>query len=282
MAAPPTSPRVRALAAALRKTRKDHDVGMRELGLKIGISHSMISFWENGHRVPTPEDVAGFLAGLGVGGDEKERILVLARNATDPNWLTSGYPGMSPALAGVLDCETTATSITHWAAAVIPGLLQTAGYAKALLTAAAVNTTGIDPMVMMRVARRDILTRANPTRFTALIAEAAIREPIGTTEVQLEQLQHVLDMARRPNVDVQVVRSGQGWHPGLSGSFILFDFAESPSIIHIEHYSSSAFLYEDRDVSAYQAASQALRSKALDSQASVEFIASVMKELETK
>jgi hypothetical protein len=113
-----------------------------------------------------------------------------------------------------------------------------------------------------------------------LVAESAIREPIGSPAVHAAQLQHLLKIGGRDSITIQIVKAGQGWHPGLVGPFIIYGFAESPPIIHIEHYSSSAFLYEAGDVAAFQTAAQELRSKAMSPADSAELIAALMGEME--
>lgn len=281
MAAPPSSPRVRALANALRKARESRGISVREVGRALGISHGIVSFWERGQRVPSVEDVGGYCVAVGIVGDEKERILELARNAnsSDQNWLPPGPSGLNPALAGVLDCEATAVAITQWTPMVIPGLLQTPEYAKAMLT----DEPGAGTFVSTRVARRSIITRDDqPVEYAALISEFALTEMVSTPAVHAEQLDYLLALGAQPNVAVRIVRLGQGWHPGFLGPFIIYDFAESPSIIHIEHYSSSAFLYEEQDVAAFKTAAQLVRSKAMSPEESSELIASVRSNMEMR
>jgi transcriptional regulator with XRE-family HTH domain len=280
MANPPaSSPRVRALAARLRKLRTDRDLGVRELAARAGIAHSLLSNWENVRRIPQVDDVEPLLDAMGVVGEERDETIELARIATGSNKLYSGVTGMSPGMAGVLECEATATEIFEWNLTVVPGLLQTADYARAILAASAPEGA-VEPLVMMRLGRQAILSRTTPTEFTALVSEAAIREPIGSPAVHAAQLEHLLRIGKRPNISIRVVKAGQGWHPGLVGPFIIYGFAESPPIIHIEHYSSSAFLYEAGDVAAFQAAAQELRGKAMSPGDSTGLIAALMGEME--
>lgn len=280
MSAPIASPRVRALSAALKQARVDAGVGQRELARQLGIQHPTLSFWEKGSRIPKLEDVAAILAKLDITGDQKDRILDLARHASEPNWLTAGVPGVSPGLAGVLDCERTATSITDWSPLVLPGLLHTSDYARALLSAG-LPMHEAEPRVMMRMARRDVLTRARPVNLLALIHERALDEVIGSPAIQADQLRHVLAMAELPHVSVQVVRSGQGWHPGMAGPFLLFDFPDSPSIVHIEHHRSSAFLYDEKDVEDYRTATEIIRGVAMSPADSTKLIAGMITKLES-
>jgi transcriptional regulator with XRE-family HTH domain len=275
MAAPPSSPRVRALAGAIKKAREDRRITQRELARRVGISNAALSYWESGERVPNQENITPILDELRVVGAEREHFLELVRNANlTSNWLAPGFPGMSPVLAGVLDCEVTATAITEWNLTVIPGLLQKPEYAEAMLDE--------DEMVRMRLARQDILTKEQPVEFTALIHECALREVLVSPDVQAAQLQHLLDIGMSDNVTIQVVQSGVGWHPGLAGSFILYDFQATPSIVHIEHFSSSAFLYEARDVTNFKAAARMVRGVAMSPEDSAGLIAEVMEDMEMR
>jgi len=287
---PSSSPRVRALAAALRLAREEANVGQRDLTRRLGLTHPQLSYIERGIRTASVELVAAILQELHVVGAAKDRILELAKNATELNWLDSGAPGMSEGLAYLLDCETTASSITEWTYGAVPGLLQISDYARVILerinrvqnAGRPATSNKVQSQLMMRMGRRDILTRPNPTHFTALIDEQAIREVVGSPEIQINQLAHVLDMAKRPNVEVLVVQSGHGWHPGKVGPFVIYDFADVPSTVLHENFSSSALVYEPRDVEAIQSAARDVRGLAMSSADSVELIAGVINELTEK
>ncbi len=220
-----------------------------------------------------PEDVGGFLAAIGVSGDERERILDLARGAGESDWLIVGMPGVSQKLSGVLECERTAVRITEWLPWSIPGLIQTSDYAREIIGPDEAKLT-------LRLARRDALTRHKPVEFCALLGEPALRQVIGSRSVMAHQLRSLLSTPE--NVTVQVVTIGSGWHPGIAGPFILYDFAGSPSIVHLEHYRSSAFVYNERDVEGYKGAADTLRREVAISPAdSAKLIADVIAELET-
>ncbi|MQA10686.1 MAG: helix-turn-helix domain-containing protein [Pseudonocardiaceae bacterium] len=273
MGATTDTPRARALAAALRDARTSRQIGLRELARRVSISHTLVSQWENGHRLPKIEDVATVLTGIGVDADERARIVDLARNAGDSDWLTVGTPGVSQKLAGVMECERTAVRITEWLPWSIPGLLQTSDYAREII--------GPDePKLALRLARRDVLTRLEPVEFHALIGEPAIRQLIGNRDIMIHQLHSLLNAPK--NVTIQVIPVGMGWHPGIAGPFILYQFNDSPSIVHLEHYRSSAFVFNERDVGGYENAVEILREEAaMGPDASAELIVNVIKELET-
>lgn len=271
------TPRARALAAAIRTVREQSGVSGRELSRRLGMSHGTISHWETGRRVPTPEDVASFLTAAGVMGREKRRLIELARDASEPNWLTVGMPGIPQQLAGAVECERSASAIVEWAPLGLPGLLQTADYARALAVASGLPASEIEQRVTLRIARREALTKRNPVELIALIGEDALRDKIGTPEVMEDQLRHLLVFSERENVTIQVVKPRIGWHPGHAGPFVLYDFPDAPPVLHFEHFSSGAFVPDTDDVLAYRQAISGIRKVALGADASIGLISGLLK-----
>lgn len=281
MSATTGSPRARALAAALREARTESGVGQRVVARKLGISQGTISYWENGGRVPRVEDISGYLTVLGVTNDDKERILDIAREANQSSWLAAGRPGVTNGLAGVLECERTAARIIEWTPLVVPGLLQTSEYTRALI--ARDDIPDAEHGALLRAGRRDVVTKSRGTPMTALIGESALHARIGGTEVQLDQLRYLLKLNEElENLDIQIIRTEQDWHPGSVGPFVLYVFSESPPIVHLEHYRASAFLYDEDDLAAYQEAAETLRTEvAMNPEDSTRLIAEVINQQET-
>lgn len=281
------TPRTRALAAALRRERSLADIGVREAARRLDLSHTTISQWETGKRVPSPEDVSAFLAAIGVTGDRRDEVLELARNASDPNWLAAGLPGVSQQLAGVIQCERTAAEVIEWCPLVVPGLLQTVDYARAIIGADDTLTRAeIEARVNLRLDRRTALIEDRdglpPAEYTALVGEWALRQRVGGTTVTVAQCRQLLTLADLSTVALQVVAIGDGWHPGLMGPFALYNFPDLPSIVHLEHHRSGAFLYDDADVTAYKIAAATVRRVAMDPADSRGFIIEVIKEMESQ
>jgi transcriptional regulator with XRE-family HTH domain len=274
------APRARALAAKLRSSREAGSMGVREVARKLGVSHSVVSYWETGKRVPSLEDVASYLTAINVRGEEKNWILELARSADARDWFPAGIPGISQAAAAVMECERTATDITEWSQNVVPGLLQTSGYAREIIGAGDTPRGEVEARVMVRASRRDVITRPEPVRFTALIGENAVRDPVGSPVVQSEQLRYLVKLAGWENIAIRIVRSGQRWHPGMAGSFVLYDFENLPPVVLLEHYRSSGFLYESDATAEYKAAEEWIRGLALSAEESAELIAEVAEEME--
>lgn len=240
----------------------------------------MISHWETGRRVPGSEDAASLLTAIGLSGDQKRRIMDLARGATEPNWLTYGIPGVTQQLAGVLECERAADSIIEWSPLEIPGLLQTPAYIRATMLAFGLAPAEAEQRVMLRVGRRELITRREPADFEALIGEAALRDMIGDSAVMGEQLHLLLQLSVRRNVTVRVVPARSGWHPGLAGRFVFYKLTDASPVVYFEHLTSGAFVPDEYDVEKYRAAIDGIRAVALSVTDSVKFIAQLAEQAE--
>ncbi|MER6990124.1 DUF5753 domain-containing protein [Saccharopolyspora hirsuta] len=204
---------------------------------------------------------------------ERDRILDLARNVHEPNWLTVGLNSIPQQLAGAVECERTATAIAEWAPMLVPGLLQTLDYNRSMKKASGLSEADTELRVMLSASRREVITRrSDPVSFNAFIGEAALFEPIGTAEVMVEQLDQLVEFASRDNIAVRMVPLRTGWHPGLLGPFVLYEFDDITPVVHFEHYSSGAFIPAEHDVDEYRSAIQQIESLAMDERTSVEFI----------
>lgn len=275
------TPRAGALAAAMREARERSGLGVRKLAGLLGVSHSTVVGWERGRHVPAVETVSAYLALVGVTGDERERILDLARGAAEPDWLAVGIPGIGSALAGVMECERTATRITDWSPMLIPGLLQTSDYARAVIGGGDnLPRHLVETRVTLRLGRRDVLTRPKPAHLVALIGLPAIRQCIGGRDVMLGQLRYLLDISRLDTVTVRLVDVEGDWHPGLMGPFTVYDFPSAPSIVHLEHHRSGVFLSDRQDVEAYRAAIDTVTRVAMSPAESAQLIATRIADLQ--
>ncbi|TCP53980.1 helix-turn-helix protein [Tamaricihabitans halophyticus] len=267
--------RLRGLAAELIDARLEANLNTRDAAKAIGVSAATLNRMENGNRAVSPEDVAALLAVYGVTGLERERVLDLARKATQPGWweITSGsLPEELPAL---ITFEAEATRIVHAAMLRIPGLLQTAEYTRAVMTTTGVPDEEANTRVSARLGRQAILSKAQPPQYTAIIDEAALRRPIGTTGLMIGQLRKLIASAQQPNIDVRVIPFAHGAHTGLDGSYVLMEFARARDIVHLEHKRSSAFVDQPEDVAPFHEATDTLLRAALGPADSADFLADI-------
>ncbi|MFJ9785832.1 helix-turn-helix domain-containing protein [Amycolatopsis sp. NPDC101161] len=271
MSPPFATPRARALGFGMKKARLARKLGVRELARLAQLSPQEISNWEHGKRVPRPEEVATILAVLRVAPDERARLFDLVRHANEPDWL---------AAATFVEYERTASAMVQWAPSLVPGLLQTPAYIRALFATTPRAKADIEERVMRRLARREVLSSRHALPFRAVLGEAVLHLNIGGREVMAEQLRHVLAVSRARNVSVRVLPEGCGHHPGLYGPFVIFDFADLPPIVYLELYRGNGYLYHREHVADYRSAAESLSALALSESESERLIQGVLAELE--
>ncbi|HEV3355470.1 MAG TPA: helix-turn-helix transcriptional regulator [Pseudonocardiaceae bacterium] len=279
MADTTANPRSRALASALRNARLAAGLGVREVARQLGMAHTTISQWETGKRIPALADLTAMLTAIGLAGEQQETILQLARDLPSHHRMTSTGPGLPPYLEGVMECERTAAEIVDWSPLAIPDLLQTAAYATEVIgDDDALTRAEVRAAVELRLSRRSAL--AEGAEYTALIGEWALRQRVGGAAVLVEQLKHLVKPGRQAQVTVRVVPIGAGWHPGLTGPFTLYNFADAASVAYLPSLRAGRFGYDEAEVTAYKVTSAALRRAALSQEDSVPFINTLIKKLE--
>jgi transcriptional regulator with XRE-family HTH domain len=277
-----SSPGAQTLAALLRATRKGAGISQRELSRRLRVANTTVGRWEKAEAVPSVETVGAVLDCLGIDGSERKRILSIANGSVSGNWLASG-PAVSKQLADVMEYEHTATHATHWEPLVIPGVLQTRDYARAMMSAhGTVSEGAADARVTLRLARRDAITRRrDPTRLVALIGEQAIRGGIGGPTIMADQLRQIVDLAERDNITIQVVSMSGQWHPGHAGPFILYEFDETlQPFVFLEHHRSGALVVAESDIQDYRTAIEIIRGEGMSPEDSIELITDLIKTLE--
>jgi transcriptional regulator with XRE-family HTH domain len=178
----------------------------------LGFERTVITKAEIGDRPPTVEVLTAWIEACHLDPDLYRRMGVLARRAESPvpTWFEDW-----------LRAEAEAQSLRLWSPLLIPGLLQTADYARALLLAQQTDTSdeAINALVAARLARQAILDQADPPDVVAIVDEAALHYFIGSPQVMHNALVHIAELSRRANVVVQVVPAGSGANAGLSGAF---------------------------------------------------------------
>src|SRR6266545_3441460 len=258
-----TTPKARRLGAALREARLERGLGVRQLAQELGRDHSLISRYESGERVPKLEDIATILAIIGVNGERRDEILDLARGTNQPRWLAVTLPEQRQMLAALLELERTATSIIEVTPLLIPGLLQTTRYIRAIMTAGGVPADEIETRVAVRIGRRETITQDTPAKLTALVGETALRQEIGGPDVMIEQLRHLLAMAKRSNVDLRIIPFTAGWYPALEGPFTVIDSTDSAPVVHLENRRPGLCLDEGEELDLYREAAKSVLEVAL-------------------
>lgn len=273
--------KARVFGAELRELRKQSGLTVRGLEERLSMSRSTISRIERGDKVPGAEDVGALLAIFNVTGDRRRELIAAAKEADQPNWTEIGGPGIPRQLSALLEFEREATRISDLSLVRVPGLLQTADYARAVFRAGGVPPEQIEMLVAIRMGRREVLTRDDPAAYLALIDEAVLRRPVGGNAVMADQLRSIMKMADSDNITVQVIPFELGSHIGQDGSHLLLEFAKADPIVHLEHRRSGQFLDELKDTAEFVDLTANLSAQALDVVRSVEMIRSYVDVLES-
>lgn len=269
------------LGAEVKAAREAAGLSHRDLSARLGRGYSQtkLSLIETGRRLPSVSDLTTILAELSVSDEDRERILGMRRAADDaPGQISVGSPQIGESLAQLIAYERAAVRIVDVAPLLIPGLLQIREYSEAVLR----DVSHAETRVALRAGRRDILTGRSPVELLALIDSEVLVRPVAPREVMVDQLRHLLEMAARPNITLQIVSStAPGYNPMLSGPFKILEFAESPSIVHNEQFTSSTFLWAPREVARYLSASEQISEAAMTPAESAGVIEDIVHGMET-
>jgi transcriptional regulator with XRE-family HTH domain len=278
----PTALRI-MLGAQLRRLREAKRITLDDAGYAIRASGSKMSRLETGRVGFKSRDIADLLTLYGV-TDEQERtvLLELARQASALGWWHDYADIMPNWFEPYVGLEEAAASIRCYEIQFVPGLLQTADYARAvaMLGHPAGQAEEINRRVSLRMARQAVLTRPNPTHLWVVLDEAALRRPIGRPDVMRAQLKHLIEISERPNVSVQVIPLKTGGHAAAGGPFSILRFGEPdlPDVVYLEQLTSALYLDKRDTVDLYLAVMESLCVEALPTSSSVKAISTVLRE----
>ena len=201
------------LGGELRRARVAAGFSSQDaLAAKLGFDRTVVAKAETGERPPTVDVLSAWCQACGLDDELFGRLAVLARRADGPvpTWFEDW-----------LQAEGEAQSLRIWSPTLIPGLLQTADYARALFLAEQtdISDDAIDALVAARLERQTILDRADPPDLVVVLDEAVLHRLIGSPPVMHDALVCVAELSRRPYVVVQVVPASNGANAGLAGAF---------------------------------------------------------------
>ena len=249
------------LVIELRRSRSAAGLSQEDLGKAINYSASLVSAVENGQRPPTREYVSAVDRTLGTGGLFERLLAGLVSLDLAPVWLRDW-----------IVFEQEAVLLRWFQPLLVPGLLQTESYARAVLEwGGLLDEPEVERSVASRMDRQAILTRQRPPQFIALIDESVLRRVVGGPSIMVEQCEHLLKCAEHPHVSVHVVPDAAGGHAGLAGPFIL---AKSPGFeaAHLDNSLRAQVIDQAAGVDTLVRKWEALRGEALSRTQSAELI----------
>ncbi|NKY96620.1 helix-turn-helix domain-containing protein [Nocardiopsis alborubida] len=257
----------RTLSRVMREARRTKGIQGTTAAAQMGFSAGTLSKYERSEH-PWPPPVVYALADMyGMDPADRDRLVELAKERDLDRW----WPSVPDWFAPYLGAESEAEAVYNYDDGLIPGLAQTPEYARALIEA---MPNGHDPQqindhVTARVRRQRRLTEDHPLQVTAVFNESALHREVGGVEVMREQLAHLLEVSRLPNVDLRCLPFNAGAHAGTEGNFVILRFpviiddVVSGDAVYIEYARGGLFLERPVDTEHYHGLFEKIQQRAL-------------------
>ncbi|RAY11322.1 transcriptional regulator [Actinomadura craniellae] len=260
--------RRRQLINELKRLRESAGLTQDQVAEQMDWHPTKVFRIETGRTGPHPNDVRGLLDIYGVTGTTQRAALIqLAKDARKRGWWYSYRDVLPSRYEFYIGMESEASSVRTFELAVIPGLLQTEDYARALVSGGPMelDTDEIQRRVEVRMARQQVLDRTDRPQLWAIIDEAAIRRPIGGPKVMAAQLRHLIEASEQGKTTVQVIPYRVGAHSGTGGPFIILGFptATDVDVVYMETIGGNLWVDQYEEVQLYSTAFDHLRAVAL-------------------
>lgn len=272
--------RMRRICLELIRLREAANLSGIQVADRLGVAPSTLSRLENGTRTLSRDDLNGMLVMYDAPRPLRKALLALHEQLNQP-LVSRGDLRIHDDLADWIGLEQTAAHLGNFQPLLIPGLLQTFPYARAVIKGSAVplSDQDIDDRVAARIGRQALLRKKDAPGLSVVLHEAALRHRVGGPIVMAEQLMYLVEAMKRPNIQVRVIPLGSDGHPGMNGPFVIMDYIDLPSLVHLENKVCSLYLDDQEDVEAYKLAWQGLLEAAFDSARSTELIAGIISDL---
>jgi DNA-binding XRE family transcriptional regulator len=227
--------------AMLRFYRQQAGLSQDVLGAKAHMSGKTISAYESSWRVPTRPAAVDIDA---LPEMQTNGALTELWDRLKDGMTYQAYPSWVQDWAAK---ETEAATLRWFEPLVVPGLLQTEDYARAICqTRFGVGSEEIEERVAARLKRQEVLMRDKPPALWVILDEWVLRRPVGSRHVMLEQVGRLAEAARQPSIAIEIIPVSVGAHEGLAGAFTLADFEDAPSVGYREAAGRGQYM-EDRD-----------------------------------
>jgi transcriptional regulator with XRE-family HTH domain len=271
---------LKMFADELKLARAAAGLTQEQLAERVYCHPSLIARIETCRAVPTLDFARRCDEALSTNG-------VLARMQPQAKRVAFGpgfglYPQIGPLLPGFgqyLQIEETAATLRFWDPLVVPGMLQTEDYARALMTGTGVGDSEekVNEFVGLRMERQAVLEREDPPQVCVIVNASVLRYEIGDPQVMRGQLDHLVKVAHRPNFALHVLPSGAGAHPGLLGGMVIAGFAgrDREDVAYLETPLAGWLLEDPEDVARVILLYDTLRGETLPQKASVELLVKV-------
>ncbi len=275
----PTAKR-RVIAAALKQFREQLGLKPGDVAKQVNHDASWLARIERAEIRAHPDAVTRLLAVYGITGPQSEAVLNLAASAGSRGWWHVYTRAMPEWFGKFVGLEGAASMIRNFENGVMPGLLQTEDYARAVMRAMPLpgQPKDIDRFVKLRMERQELLVADTCPQLRFILDESVLRRPIGGNEVMRKQIERILALIEeRPNIKVMVLPFEVGAHAGVDGPFIVLEFPPAPSglpdtsdprVAYLDNLVGALYVEEAEQLMQYGAAWDSLCTQALSEEAS--------------
>jgi hypothetical protein len=212
--------------------------------------------------------------------DRVADLVALARQARERTWWSTHKDILSPQLIQFIEYEAAASVNRGFQPTLVPGLLQTEEYARAIISELGNPSTPerLDSIVSVRMKRQELLDRADPPTLHFILDEAVIRRAVGGQSVMRRQIHQIIELAARPNITVEVVPFAVGVHPGMQGPFVILEFPDpgDDDVLYLEGFRGDVIIRDvPDDVAAFSVSFERLRKLSLGPDESATYLGKV-------
>ena len=243
-----------------------------DVATALGWSESKLSRIETAHTGINEADLDRLLSSYGVSVEDRDRLRDLAGRGRERVWWTQYRSSVPDPYDEYVALEAEAVGISEWEAQVVPGLLQTVDYARAVIEVGADigDTETMQRRLALRMARQAVLHREPPPVLQIVLDEAVLHREVGGPAVLCRQLRRLVEASLRPGVELLILPFSAGAHAGQTESFMVLEFAAATRapIVHIEGLTGGLFRVKPEEVDVYQDALDDLRERALSPEVS--------------
>jgi transcriptional regulator with XRE-family HTH domain len=272
--------RRRRLGQELRQLREAAGFTIDEVAQRLEVAPGKISQIETGRVSIRPRDVSDLLDQYEIHGAHRDNLLILTREARQQGWWHSYSDVLSEGIDIWVGLETEAEAIRLYEVQLVPGLLQTSEYARAVLRAhyRSEQPEQIEPRVKLRMARQQLVIEQNNTPIWAVLDEAVLQRQMGPPEIMQSQYRQLLDFSERNNITIQVLPLDAGVYSGVPVGFGIMRLAHpDPEVVVIEYRGGILSIERSEDVAEHAHVFDWIRATAKGPEESISYITNKLK-----
>lgn len=266
--------RRRELGTLLRSLRLERQLTVDQVAAELLCSPSKVSRMETGQRGASARDVRDLCELYGVTDQtERARLMNLAAEGKQQGWWQSYDLDYFATYVGL---EEAARAMRQFQSSVVPGLLQTADYARGVAEVLDITPARVEELVEVKLRRQGILAKQPPVPLSVILDEAVLHRAVGGKAVMQMQLEHLVKVTKDYDVTIQVIPYSTGAHPAMESTFSILDFLDPvPSIVYVEGLVGFLYLERPQEIARYEHVFDRLQHLALNPRESIKLIAKV-------